>query len=54
MVKILLTMSIRVNIPAICRIAVNTGDVMMKNAKQTRGFWSWLAGHGWANGGSNG
>jgi hypothetical protein len=30
-----------------------TGDVTMKK-KMTRGFWSWLMGHGWDSAGSNG
>jgi hypothetical protein len=26
----------------------------MKNKKATRGFWSWLLGSGWSNGGGTG
>ena len=32
----------------------DTGDLKMKKAKQGRGFWSWLMGHGWDNAGNNG
>jgi hypothetical protein len=32
--------------------AVRLGDLKMK--KQTRGFWGWLLGEGWSNGGVGG
>jgi hypothetical protein len=33
---------------------LDTGDLKMKKRKATRGFWSWLMGHGWDSAGSNG
>jgi hypothetical protein len=54
MVNLLLTISIKVNIgPTVTNHGAHRGRDM-KNAKQTRGFWSWLAGHGWDSAGSNG
>lgn len=54
MVKILLTMKSKVNMAAFCSKRSATGDVIMKNAKPSRGFWSWLMGSGWGSTGSNG
>ncbi len=54
MVNRLLTISIKVNIVPNCRIAVRHRGCEMKKAKQGRGFWSWLMGHGWDNAGNNG
>jgi hypothetical protein len=51
MVNRLLTISIKVNIPASAESNSSRGDKMKK---QTRGFWNWLMGGGWASGGSNG
>jgi hypothetical protein len=50
----LLTISIKVNVPTICRVTIEDGDKTMKKVKTTRGFWSWLGGHGWDSAGSNG
>jgi hypothetical protein len=55
MVNPLLTISIKVNIGPICRIAVETkGLETMKKMKAGRGFWSWLMGSGYSSGGGNG
>jgi hypothetical protein len=50
-VKRLLTISIKVNVLASAESTLSRGDDMKK---QTRGFWSWLMGSGWASGGGNG
>jgi hypothetical protein len=55
MVNHLLTISVKVNIPLSCRIAVGAkGALKMKKTKAGRGFWSWLMGSGWSSGGGNG
>jgi hypothetical protein len=54
MVTHLLTITIKVNIPLNCRIAVQTRGDRMKKAKTGRGFWSWLMGQGWDTAGGNG
>lgn len=51
MVNGLLTITIKVNIPALPNHGFDRGSAMKK---QTRGFWSWLLGGGWCGGGSNG
>jgi hypothetical protein len=47
MVTTLLTMFVRVNIPASAGSVFDRGLTMKK---QTRGFWSWLLGGGWGAG----
>jgi hypothetical protein len=55
MVNRLLTISIKVNIPVSCRIAVKTrGSKEMKKVQAKTGFWSWLMGSGWSGAGGNG
>jgi hypothetical protein len=51
MVNPLLTISIKVNILASAESHLSRGNKMKK---QTRGFWGWVMGGGWASGGSNG
>ncbi len=53
MVTYLLTITINVNIPLSCRIAVQQGVTKMKKVKAGRGFWSWLMGSGWDTAGGN-
>jgi hypothetical protein len=50
----LLTISIKVNIPAAAESQLYLGVKTMKKVKTGRGFWTWLMGGGWASGGSNG
>jgi hypothetical protein len=50
----LITISIKVNVPSICRIAVVERGLEMKKTKAGRGFWSWLMGHGSENAGVGG
>ena len=50
----LLTISIKVNVPCICRIDFNYRGRKMKKTKATRGLWTWLLGGGWCGGGSGG
>jgi hypothetical protein len=54
MVNFLLTISLKDNNCPNCPIRSENRGRDMKNAKQTRGFWSWLGGHGWSSAGSNG
>jgi hypothetical protein len=54
MVNRLLTISIKVNIPATAESQCAQRGFEMKNNKAGRGFWSWLLGSGWDGGGSNG
>jgi len=54
MVNCLLTMLIKVNVALICRIAGNDRGRPMKKTQTRVGFWSWLAGYGWASAGGNG
>jgi hypothetical protein len=51
MVNRLLTISIKVNVPETAESKFDRGFEMKK---QTRGFWSWILGHGWGNTGSGG
>jgi hypothetical protein len=54
MVNKLLTTTVKDNIgPTLSNHAERRGREM-KKTKQARGFWSWLAGHGWDSAGSNG
>jgi hypothetical protein len=32
----------------------NEGTIMNKNTRPTRGFWNWLLGSGWTDGGGRG
>jgi hypothetical protein len=54
LVNRLLTISIKVNIRAICRISMTAGDGKMKKTKASRGFLNWLLGGGWCGGGGGG
>jgi hypothetical protein len=55
MVTHLLTITIKVNIPASAESQHLSGVTIMKKVKTGRtGFWSWLMGYGWDTAGSNG
>jgi hypothetical protein len=53
LVNRLLTISIKVNVPSSAESHLEERGRKMKKT-QTRGFWSWLGGSGWASGGGNG
>jgi len=54
-VTYLLTISIKVNIPASAESHLLMGVTKMKKVKTGRvGFWSWLMGSGWDSAGGNG
>jgi hypothetical protein len=52
LVNVLLTLSIKVNIPTAAESQLRNGVTTMKKIKTGRGFWDWLGGHGWGGGGN--
>ena len=54
MVNGLITVSVKVNMPAAAESQSKKRGVKMKKVKAGRGFWSWLMGSGWDSAGSNG
>jgi hypothetical protein len=54
LVNHLLTIPIKVNVLATCRIAVEERGLEMKKTKAARGFWTWLMGGGWSGAGGGG
>ena len=48
----MLTISIKVNVPASAESQLKNGVVEMKKRNAGRGFWSWLMGSGWSATGS--
>ena len=45
---------IKVNVPSTAESQSKRRGMKMRKNKQGRGFWSWLMGYGWDNGGANG
>jgi hypothetical protein len=54
MVNKLITMMIKVNVPASAELFLLVRGHDMKKTKGTRGIWTWLLGGGWAGGGGGG
>lgn len=54
LVNSLLTISIKVNVPFICRIRNSKRGLKMKKIKTSRGFWDWLLGGGYSGTGGHG
>jgi hypothetical protein len=54
MVNRLLTVSIKVKIPAAAESQYDRGLTMKKNSAARWSFWNWMLGSGQGNGGSSG